>query len=191
MADTEKPPTPNPEPAPGAPKPEPASEQFLRNLEAEQATRRGMAAARDWLKDIVLLAPVETVSETIEGQSLEFRCPKTAKWLAALPHLQQAYQAARVASPDGDPWQVLALALMSWEAPNIMAAWGESVCKILDVFLGKDLGYVAENFRPDSIVRMVRNFIRVIPVREMRDFFGQSVGALLGQRQAATAKPKE
>ena len=166
------------------------NDRVLEKLAAQQRARKGKATddeAKAWQAEIALLAPIESITEVIEGQSLEFRCPKTAKWLAALPHLQEAYEVGRKAMPNGQPMEMLAMALASWDAPRMMMGCGDAICKILDVFLGKELGYVAENFTPDSIVRMVRNFIRVIPVRAIQSFFRQAVAAGQAQQRAATA----
>ena len=174
-----------------------AGEDEAQRLEDVQARIRGIDAAQEkqrgekvlgWWDEVALLTPLASVTEEIEGHQLTFVCPKFGRWLAALPHLQAVYNAGRQGHEGENPLAMLFFFLRSWDAPSMLQQAGEHLGQILDLFQGQQAGWTAENFGPQSVARMVRNYLLVIPVEELKRFFGESVGALKGQATAGKGK---
>lgn len=154
---------------------------------ADQA-REDAEPALTWLEEAQVLAPCKTAEVAVGEHKVLVRNPKTGVWLAALPHLQKVLDAARSSmGEDAAPMYVLLTLLQSWDAGKVAEAAGESVCAILDLFLGKEPGWVAANSEPQEIVALVAAVIQVLPMEQYRYFFARAAGAWKGH--AATAKP--
>jgi len=164
---------------------------------AAKATAPNNGAAVDtWLDQLALLVPIEPFAEEIAGHLLTFKCPKTAVWFRALPVFMRAWEKARELNPDRTPIGVVAGILYSWDTPQTAAAFFESICEILDIFLEKEPGWTAENLDPFSTMLAVRNFAKVIPAKGIASFFGPVVAtnremfaAILNTTLAETLMP--
>jgi hypothetical protein len=154
--------------------------------------RRAVAADDEprltWLEEAAIVSPCRSVEVMVGDHKVVVANPKMGAWIAALPNLQRVLDAAKGSMGDDvAPLYVLLTLSQSWDAGKIAAAAGESVCAILDVFLGKEAGWTAENAEPQEVVALVAAFIQVIPVAQYRHFFVRAAGAWKGHQAAPTA----
>ena len=142
--------------------------------------------------ELEAIAPKEKITIALRcGDELVIVDPVMGRYIQAARHLQKVFDTAHTIDPTSSPLDILTMLLSSQHSGELVAESLDSVCNIIDVFQGDEPGTIQNKAKFDEVMEIVAAYIRVIPIKSIRYFFGQAAGAIKGQREAAKNQAKE